>query len=170
MKFPKPLHIRLRIFFETQNFEHIPVALPDFKKTYSELTSAFPEIESYENRFRFPNNTPLIADLITAWGEPDSVTITYWHYPVFIGCGFIAGALLNISAVAIAAISAIAVALNPGPEKKYIWIKGDYCILTVTQLGFASFYRRAILYWKWTKKESKIDNDRVHIDSPKSGE
>jgi hypothetical protein len=39
----------------------------------------------------------------------------------------------------------------------------------VTQLGCASFYKRAILYWKWTRQEHDIDDERVHSDAPIGG-
>ena len=169
MIFLKPLNIRLRLFFETRNFEHIPATLSDFKKPYAELTSAFPEIEIYKKRFRFPHNTPLITDLVTAWGAPNTIKTTWWHYPIFIGFAVILGSIVDLGVGSIAAVLGSGFALFPGPEKKYIWIKGVYRIETVTQLGCTSYYKRAILYWKWTRQENKIDNVPVHSDAPKGG-
>jgi hypothetical protein len=60
------------------------------------------------------------------------------------------GALFDIPWGTVAGIYGVVFVLLPGPQQSYFWLKDRHCIEVDTQLGIYSFYKRDVLYWKWS--------------------
>jgi len=66
----------------TNSFNKIPTEVSSFQLPKDQLKQQYPDIQEYENEFRGLNvNTPLVQELIDAWGEPDKKKIRI-SYPL----------------------------------------------------------------------------------------
>jgi len=137
-----------------------PDALPstpeEFAMPYEELSKKYPDIQVMAELFNFKQVDP--EEIINVWGEPDNVKKDWWYFP-YMG-GLLGGFwLFGTEPVTIAITAGLIILVRPVSPRRYIWIKGSYCIEANVDTVFPR-YRSGIVYWKWT--------DLREVDDPGS--
>ena len=106
------------------SFNSLPRNPSEFELSQDELEEKYPDIQEYKKRFRgLSFNTPLVQELVSLWGEPESKT-KHWSYFTGMGGALAFSAIvLEAGAVAITSTAGIVLLIRPYPPESYIWNK-----------------------------------------------
>lgn len=129
----------------------LPESVADYSLSRNNLTNSFPEIASYEERWRgFSPNFPTEKNLVDRLGEPKKIKRAWWE------AIFMVGYLAAISADPI--VWAIAFALRPYPTKTYFFEKGSYCVEAKIDKSISTGYESRMISWAWNENKEKCGN------------
>ena len=123
------------------NFAHTPVKDKDFIMKMESLRENYSDINEYDRIFAFPQNKPTLKELTKKWGEP-KVNTKWLEY------GF-GTSILVACAIFINPICLVGLAIQPRPNKQYVWEKGNYTINAIGRRGMLVKYEDRIHSWEW---------------------
>lgn len=129
----------------------LPESAADYSMSKNDLTSNYPEIASYEKRWRgLSPNFPAEKNLVDRLGEPKDIKRA-WSEPILT-----VGLLVAISADPI--VWAIIFALRPYPTKTYFFEKGSYCVEAKIDKSISTDYESRMTSWAWKKNKETCGN------------
>lgn len=144
----------------TNSFNKIPTEVSSFQLPKEQLKQQYPDIQEYEKNFRGLNaNTPLVQELIDAWGEPDKKKIRI-SYPLAIGGALLGSAVLFGPVPALVGGAAVIV-IRPYAPEYYYWRKENYCIEAYIDKTFDQGYKKRVLSWKWYENNDKTPSPEI---------
>ncbi|MFZ5522828.1 MAG: hypothetical protein ACOY9D_01925 [Pseudomonadota bacterium] len=137
----------------TAEFNSTPKNASEFTKEKSYLVSNYSDIVKYDRTFASPEDAPPVQKLEKIWGEPNKIEKRWGDFVLGfgLGVGLVSTGYLSYPLLAVVYI------MNPYPQEKYVWNKGDYEVTAFGRSEVLTRYEKRIHSWKWKKVEGKED-------------
>jgi len=99
----------------------------------------------YESWFCYPENSPNVSELISAWGEPEKIKKRWIEYGLSLSLLLFLGTLDDYPNEYLPLVFAF----SPLPKETYTWNKGNYEITAIGRNDAWVKYQKRMCKWKW---------------------